>query len=133
MYPLITCDLVRPSRALTLYEPHFEQVEWQKRGLPHAHILLILDEPIHPDRFDEYVQAELPDHPTHPILRDLVETHMLHGPCGPSVARNPPCWQNGKCTKRFPTAVVVSNTHTQGWWRRGVPPETGRALVHTGE
>jgi len=29
-------------------EPHVEQVEWQKRGLPHAHILLILDEPIHP-------------------------------------------------------------------------------------
>ena len=49
-----TCDIVRHVRVLTRYEPHVEQVEWQKRGLPHAHILLILDEPIHPDRFDEY-------------------------------------------------------------------------------
>jgi hypothetical protein len=36
---------------------------------------------------------------------------MLHGPCGPSVARNPPCWQNGKCTKRFPRPWC-SQTHT---------------------
>ena len=43
-----TCDIVRHARVLTRYEPHVEQVEWQKRGLPHAHILLILDEPIHP-------------------------------------------------------------------------------------
>ena len=99
------------ARVLTRHEPHVEQVEWQKRGLPHAHILLILDEPIHPDRFDEYVQAELPDHTTHPTLRDLVETHMLHGPCGPSVARNPPCWRDGKCDKRFPRPWC-SKTHT---------------------
>ena len=49
MYLSITCDIVRHARVLTRYEPHVEQVEWQKRGLPHAHILLI-----HPDRFDEY-------------------------------------------------------------------------------
>ena len=111
MYLSITCDIVCHARVLTRHEPHVEQVEWQKRGLPHAHVLLILDEPIHPDRFDEYVQAELPDHTTHPILRDLMETHMLHGPCGPSVARNPPCWQDGRCTKRFPRPWC-SKTHT---------------------
>ena len=49
VYLSITCDIVRHARVLTRYEPHVEQVEWQKRGLPHAHILLI-----HPDRFDEY-------------------------------------------------------------------------------
>ena len=48
VYLSITCDIVRHARVLTRYEPHVEQVEWQKRGLPHAHILLILDEPIHP-------------------------------------------------------------------------------------
>ena len=54
VYLSITCDIVRPARVLTRYEPHVEQVEWQKRGLTHDHILLILDEPIHPDWFDEY-------------------------------------------------------------------------------
>ena len=49
MYLSITCNIVRHARVLTLYEPHVEQVEWQKRGLTHDHILLI-----HPDWFDEY-------------------------------------------------------------------------------
>ena len=48
VYLSITFDIVRHARVLARYEPHVEQVEWQKRGLPHAHILLIHDEPIHP-------------------------------------------------------------------------------------
>ena len=52
VYLSITFDIVRHARVLARYEPHVEQVEWQKRGLPHAHILLILDEPIH--WFDVY-------------------------------------------------------------------------------
>jgi hypothetical protein len=46
-------------------------VEWQKRGLPHAHILLILaaeDKPTGPEDFDRMVCAELPDKETHPEL-----------------------------------------------------------------
>ena len=58
VYLSITCDIVRHARVLTRYEPHVEQVEWQKRGLPHAHILLILDEPIHPDWFDSMMSME---------------------------------------------------------------------------
>ena len=46
-------------------------VEFQKRGLPHAHILLIIaqDDLLHtPDDYDKVVCAELPDPVEDPIL-----------------------------------------------------------------
>jgi hypothetical protein len=66
-------------------------VEWQKRGLPHAHILLILapeDKPTGPEDFDRMVCADLPDKETHPELYNIVTSCMLHGPCG---AADPTC------------------------------------------
>ena len=59
-------------------------VEFQKRGLPHAHILLILESNhkiLNPEAFDKYVCAELPSI-EYPYLRGLVIKHMIHGPCG---------------------------------------------------
>ena len=66
-------------------------VEFQKRGLPHAHILLIVrseDKPCTPTMIDELVYAEIPDPEQHPHLYKLVENHMVHGPCG---ELNPSC------------------------------------------
>ena len=81
-------------------------VEFQKRGLPHAHILLIVraeDKPRTPEDVDNRVCAELPD-PLNPQVADLLETissRQLHGPCGP---RHPsaPCMEDGQCTKGYP-------------------------------
>ena len=36
-------------------------VEWQKRGLPHTHILVWLQNKIRPDQIDSIISAELPD------------------------------------------------------------------------
>ena len=71
-------------------------VEFQKRGLPHAHILLTLapeDRPQTTDDYDKIITSELPDKDTEPELYDIVTQNMLHGPCG---AR---CQKNGRCTK----------------------------------
>ncbi|OWZ20554.1 Helitron helicase [Phytophthora megakarya] len=60
-------------------------VEYQKRGLPHAHILLILrpkDKPVSAEDVDRLVSAELPDKEKHPELYETVISNMLHGPCG---------------------------------------------------
>lgn len=79
-------------------------IEFQKRGLPHAHILLILDgpdKPRTPDDYDHFVRAELPDKEKEPRLYKLVVENMLHGPCGANNDRSP-CMVDGKCTKRFP-------------------------------
>src|SRR3990170_450409 len=43
---------------------HVHVIEFQKRGLPHAHILMILaseDKPNLPEDFDQLVCAEIPD------------------------------------------------------------------------
>lgn len=36
-------------------------VEWQKRGLPHAHILIWLLNKLHSNEVDDIISAEIPD------------------------------------------------------------------------
>jgi hypothetical protein len=82
-------------------------VEWQKRGLPHAHILLfflaiarlrcVAD-------YDELVSAEIPDPEQEPELHDAVMSYMLHGPCG-GFNLKCPCMKDNKCSKKFPKAL----------------------------
>ncbi|KAE8260490.1 hypothetical protein A4X13_0g301 [Tilletia indica] len=80
-------------------------VEFQKRGLPHAHILLFLhtrDKLGNARAIDSAVSAELPDPEQDPDLHRAVLTHMIHGPC----TANQPCMQNptmpGRCSRRYP-------------------------------
>ena len=47
-------------------------VEWQKRGLPHAHILIWLKEKIRSNDIDKIISAELPNPETDPLLFKLV-------------------------------------------------------------
>ena len=59
-------------------------IEYHKRGLPHAHILLILrpeDRPRNTDDYDKLVCAELPD-PSDTVLFPIIDEHQMHGPCG---------------------------------------------------
>ena len=80
-------------------------VEWQKRGLPHAHILLWLQEKIRPNDIDVLISAEFPNPDEDPVLYTIVKTHMVHGPCG-IMNRNSPCMRDGRCTKRYPRALT---------------------------
>ena len=82
-------------------------VEFQKRGLPHAHILLVMDrkdKPFTVAQIDAVVSARLPDQrdPEQKELFDIVSNMLLHGPCG-QVAPNAPCMSvDGHCKKGFP-------------------------------
>lgn len=79
-------------------------VEWQKRGLPHAHILMMLksDDKIRGrEMIDEVVCAEIPDETAEPNLYSIVTQHMIHGPCG-ELNRDCVCMEHGKCRKEFP-------------------------------
>lgn len=80
-------------------------IEWQKRGLPHAHILIWLINKIRPEEIDKIIVAEIPDKDIDPELFDIVTTNMIHGPCG-SINMHSPCMDNGRCTKRFPKDLI---------------------------
>ena len=75
-------------------------IEFQKRGLPHAHIILILEEQYKintPEMIDKIVCAELPDSELESGLFQIVTTCMIYGPCG-SFNPNSPCMEDRKCT-----------------------------------
>ena len=95
-------------------------VEFQKRGLPDVHILVIMadiDRPKTPDLVDNIVTAELPPNPfedgiseeekdRRKPLWDIVLSNMIHGLCGTINPRSP-CMDNRKCTKDFPKSFQV--------------------------
>ncbi|XP_020275831.1 uncharacterized protein LOC109850265 [Asparagus officinalis] len=83
---------------------HVHVIEFQKRGLPHAHMLIILmgkHKIVSLDHYDKYVSAEIPNHYENPILYELVKKHMMHGPCGELNMKNV-CMQNGECKYHYP-------------------------------
>ena len=107
---------------------HLDVVEFQKRGLPHAHILVILAQharPMTPEQVDSCVVAELPVAPLrdhyerladyenatrrYEDLRELVVTHMIHHECG-HANPNASCMKDGKCSSSFPKPFT-SETH----------------------
>ncbi|GBP83330.1 hypothetical protein EVAR_54347_1 [Eumeta japonica] len=69
-------------------------VEWQKRGLPHAHILIWLVEKIRPNEVDAVISAEIPNVQVDPGLHEVVIKNMIHGPCG-TLNQNSPCMMDG--------------------------------------
>ena len=89
---------------------HVHVIEFQKRGLPHAHILLILkscDSPKDASMYDRFVSAEIPDptkSPEHARLHYLVLRHMVH-------VHKPPCQTDDcKCKRGFPKKYQSATT-----------------------
>ena len=89
---------------------YFGAIEWQKRGLPHAHFLFTLaeeDVPRTPEDIEKIVSAEIPDpdsdDPVQQTLHELVKKYMVHGPCD----LTSPCHQNDKktCDKKYPKRI----------------------------
>lgn len=87
-------------------------IEFQKRRLPHAHILIFLYPQFqhpHPHDIDKIICVELPDEQIEPELFKIMSTLMIHGQCGVQNKKSP-CMQNGKCTKFFPKKFLENTT-----------------------
>nr|XP_027108801.1 uncharacterized protein LOC113728613 [Coffea arabica] len=90
-------------------------IEFQKRGFPHAHVLLILKPEfklLNAESYDKIVCAELPDPKEHQHLYSLVVKHMLHGPCG-DMNRSCPCMKNGSCKSHYPKDFSDHTIHAE--------------------
>ena len=85
-------------------------IEFQKCGLPHMHLLILLhpdDKICNADQVNSIMSAEIPDPNLHPLLYETITTCMLHGPCGNNKP-NAPCMVNGQCSKHFPNMSFLT-------------------------
>ena len=108
-------DLITEHK-IGVVEAHFRVKEYQKRGLPHDHILLWMsenDKPSTAELIDQIICAEIPDPDVDRELFELVKTKMVHGPFLP----NSSCMKQfgNRCSKGFPkeyndrTIIRVNN------------------------
>jgi hypothetical protein len=113
-------------------------VEYQKRGLPHIHLIVFLDRSLRlstPEAIDELISTEIPNEITHPRLFALVKKFMIHRPCGPDIPS--PCLDDcRKCSKHFPkpfrlTTEITGDSYVQTRHRdMGHFVQIGRHMVN---
>ncbi|CAN6546421.1 unnamed protein product [Malus baccata var. baccata] len=87
-------------------------VEFQKRGLPHCHILLWVKKHYKchsPYDVDSIISAEIPDQRFDKAGYDAVSQYMMHGPCG-AANKFSPCMKENKCSKKFPKPFTTKTT-----------------------
>ncbi|XP_039967476.1 uncharacterized protein LOC120779344, partial [Bactrocera tryoni] len=99
-------------------------IEFQKRGLPHAQILVALHEEDvirEPSEIDLVVCAEIPNKEAEPELYEIVSKCMIHGPCGVLNSSSPCITDTGICSKNYPKtfhANTLSNVNGYPQYRR---------------
>ncbi|XP_044578930.1 uncharacterized protein LOC123261402 [Cotesia glomerata] len=82
-------------------------IEFQKRGLPHLHMLMTLksnSKITRPEQVDRLIAAEISDPVIDPTLFDIVKKNMLHSPCGDW------CLIDGICSKKYPKSFRNETT-----------------------
>jgi hypothetical protein len=106
-------------------------VEFQKRGLPHAHIFIFFTEDCKPhtvEDVDRMISAELPNSETNKLAHETVARCTMHGPCGAAFP-NAPCMEEGKCKKQYPRkfqSEMVTDVNGYPIYRRR---DTGNTVV----
>ncbi|XP_076940102.1 uncharacterized protein LOC143609148 [Bidens hawaiensis] len=95
-------------------------IEFQKRGLPHCHLLLWVapsSKITNPQQIDNYILAEIPDPSAEPQLHKVAFELMMHGPCG--IARpSSPCMKGGSCSKSFLKDVQQTTSFDKNGYAR---------------
>ncbi|XP_071718264.1 uncharacterized protein [Rutidosis leptorrhynchoides] len=87
-------------------------IEFQKRGLPHVHMLFWLTPDFKcktPDEIDDIISAEIPSETEDPTAFRAVTEYMLHGPCGGNIL-DAPCIIDKRCSKHFPKLYNAETT-----------------------
>uniref|UniRef100_I1PRC3 ATP-dependent DNA helicase n=1 Tax=Oryza glaberrima TaxID=4538 RepID=I1PRC3_ORYGL len=107
---------------------HVYVVEFQKRGLSHAHFLLIMS-----GRYkltsDRIVSAEFPDKKKYAELYNMVVKHMMCGPCGRLNGRCQ-CMRDGKCRNNYPREFNPTTFAQGGVFFVDGPGGTGKTFLY---
>ncbi|CAN1725751.1 ATP-dependent DNA helicase pif1 [Linum perenne] len=109
------------------YPDLFLTFTFQKRGLPHVHMLIFLaeeDKLNSASDIDSVIQAEIPDRYSDPKCYEAVIKFMIHGPCG-SLNPTSSCTVEGKCTKHFPKKYCSQTTFDEDGFPRYRRRENG--------
>ncbi|KAG4969869.1 hypothetical protein JHK82_035566 [Glycine max] len=102
-YEQMLSDLTK-NHLLGKVVAYIHTIEFQKRELPHVHLLLFLhldNKYSSSDEIDQIISAEIPSHEDDPKLYTLVQNHMVHGLCGILQSQSP-CMKEGKCSRFYP-------------------------------
>ena len=105
-------------------------IEFQKRGLPHAHMLLHLENEFklrNSEDIDSLISAQIPHPEQEPDLFDIIKANMIHGPCG-ALNNSCPCMRDGKCTKKFPKSFSNETQLNVNGYPSYCRPDNGRTV-----
>ncbi|XP_076950777.1 uncharacterized protein LOC143623852 [Bidens hawaiensis] len=109
-------------------------LEFQKRGLPHCHILIwvsAVHKIIIPEDLDRHISAVVPDPNTEPDLYKIVTESMMHGPCG-LAKPNVVCMKVGTCSKSFPKRYQSRTTFDKNGYVHYKRPANGFCVKKNG-
>ncbi|KAK4510430.1 uncharacterized protein ATC70_012169 [Mucor velutinosus] len=120
---------LKDRKVFGCYKGIVRTIEYQKRGLPHGHMLLFLDAETDrfdtPERIDQIICAEIPNVEEEPELHAIITRNMMHGPCGELNSKSPCMVQdafgNDVCSKKFPKnyqTVTVTSADGYPTYRR---------------
>ncbi|KAF8047520.1 hypothetical protein N665_2976s0001 [Sinapis alba] len=99
-------QLLEHFKKETFFKPYtttLHRIEFQKRGLPHAYIVLWFGNSSRTpstEEVDRIISVELPNKEEDPKGYNLVSKHMIHGPCG-VIKPKSPCIEKNVCTKKY--------------------------------
>ena len=144
VFDLKVKELLKEIKEKEIFGPYkglVRTIEYQKRGLPHLHLLLFLDraQSINTvEQINEVISAEIPSKAQDPELYEIVTTSMVHGPCG-DLDPTSPCMvadNNGvlRCSKRFPKPLsdvtIVNENGYPSYKRPHVVAEADRHYIN---
>ncbi|GAA0162477.1 hypothetical protein LIER_18563 [Lithospermum erythrorhizon] len=106
-----------------------------KRGLPHAHFLIILkpcSKLLRPEEYDRFVSTELPNKDADPYMYGLVFKHMMHGSCGELNDENV-CMRDTSCKNKYPKLFSDHSVHGKGSYPTYHRRDDGRSTMVRGK
>ena len=125
---IVTAKVFGDVQALTY------RVEFQKRGLPHVHMLAWMEDKELTSTgvgIESVSRACIPDQNVDKKGYELVTRHMTHGPCKEGL-----CLINGSCKDHYPMQfrdeMTVMNTRPGGGYPMYRRPNNGRKVTKNG-